>query len=436
MKSLRGGAIYVAANVMSAAIPFLLLPILTRALGPADYGHVVAFALLVALCMPFAGLSVHSAVGVAWFNKPRAEIPAFNAMALGLIVVTTAMTAPIVAAVVMLMPSLTADLPPAWGAVAALTAGANVLLQCRLVLWQSQAQPLKNAIVQVSASLLNITLSLLAVLSFGLGGAGRNGGIAVSAIAMAIVAVTMFLLSRDAAWSFRPKYLLEQVRYGGFLIPHVLAGTFLGTVDRWMVSTQLGAEALGIYGAGAQLGMVMTILSDAFVKAYNPWLYAQLGSGSATGRYSVVGAVYAALPVFVCAGVVVGLMLHWTSGTILGARYAAASTLLPWFVLGGILSGFYFTISSIFFFAGRTGLLASCTSGAAGLGAIVVWVLVDSLGLQGAAIGFAVMQGLLALFAAIAAVNSFDLPWTEARKSVGALLEGGQPSTRSNPLNS
>ena len=209
MKFLHAGAIYAAANVVSAAIPFLMLPLLTRVLTPADYGHVVAFALLVTLCMPFAGLSVHSAVGVAWFNKPRTEIPPFNGMALGLIVVTTAMTAPIVAAVVMLMPTLAADLPPAWGAVAALTAGANVLLQCRLILWQSQSQPLKSAIVQVSASLLNIALSLLAVLSFGLGGAGRNSGIAVAAIAMAVVSAVMFVHSRDAAWSYRPKYVLQ-----------------------------------------------------------------------------------------------------------------------------------------------------------------------------------------------------------------------------------
>jgi NADH-quinone oxidoreductase subunit H len=97
MRFLHAGAIYAAANVASAAVPFLLLPLLTRVLAPADYGHIVAFALLVTLCTPFAGLSVHSAVGVAWFNKSRDEIPVFNGMATGLNAVTTAILAPIVA---------------------------------------------------------------------------------------------------------------------------------------------------------------------------------------------------------------------------------------------------------------------------------------------------------------------------------------------------
>ena len=37
---LRAGAIYGIANVVSAGVPFLLIPILTRALSPADYGLV------------------------------------------------------------------------------------------------------------------------------------------------------------------------------------------------------------------------------------------------------------------------------------------------------------------------------------------------------------------------------------------------------------
>lgn len=435
MRFLHAGTIYVGANVASAAVPFLLLPLLTRVLNPADYGHIVAFALLVTLCMPFAGLSVHSAVGVAWFNKPRDELPAFNGMAVALIIVTTVVAAPIVAFAVASVPSLVAGLPPAWGAVAALTAGANVMLQCRLVLWQSQAQPVKNAILQVSASLLNVILSLIGVLALALGAAGRNGGIAISAILMANVAVAIFVLSRDAVCSLRPKYLAEQIRYGMPLIPHVLAGVFLATVDRWIVSTQLGAQALGIYGAGAQLGMVMMILIDAFVKAYNPWLYSQIGSGDSQGKYRAVGAFYVAVPAFLCAGAIVGLVLYWASGLLLGPRYADAATVLPWFVLGGTLNGVYACFSSIFFFTGRTGLLASCTSFAAPLGAITVWVLVGLLGIQGAAIGFAVMQGLLALIVATASVISFDLPWFEIRKAVGTLFQAVNRPARLNLLN-
>lgn len=433
MKVFRAGAIYAGANVASAAVPFLLLPLLTRVLAPAEYGYIVAFSLLITFCMPFAGLNVHSAVGVAWFSRPRDQIPAYNGTALVLAIVTTLLMAPIAALIAMGMPSLVADLPAGWAAVAALTAGANVILQCRLVLWQSQQQPFKNALLQVTASVLNVGLSLVAVLWLGWGAGGRNAGIALSAAVVASASIILFTVSRDAVWSIRADYLKQQIRYGLPLVPHVMAGVLLGTIDRWMVSTQLGANALGIYGAGAQLGMAMTVLSNAFVKAYNPWLYAKLNSGDEKDKLRVVGAIYVAAPAFLCLAVAVDLGLHWTSGLLLGSRYAEAVQMLPWFVLGGAFSGIYFCTSSIYFFQERTGLLASSTVSAAVAGAAVVWVLVSTFGMQGAAIAYAATQGILALFSTTIAMRSFDLPWLQPGRAISALLHGAHIS---NPLES
>ncbi|MBS0529712.1 MAG: oligosaccharide flippase family protein [Proteobacteria bacterium] len=434
MKVFRAGAIYAGANIASAAVPFLLLPLLTRVLAPAEYGHIVAFSLLITFCTPFAGLNLHSAVGVAWFSRPRDQIPVYNGTALLFAIVTTLPVSLIALLAAMAVPSLVAGLPAPWAAVAALTAGANVILQCRLVLWQSQQQPFRNALLQVTASVLNVGLSLVAVLWIGLGASGRNAGIALSAVAMAFVSLVLFTVSRDAVWSIRADYLKQQIRYGLPLIPHVMAGVILSTIDRWMVSTQLGSKMLGIYGAGAQLGMVMTILADAFVKAYNPWLYAKLGSGDASDKLRVVGAIYVAAPAFLCLAAAVDVGLHWTSGLLLGPRYAEAVQMLPWFVLGGAFSGVYFCTSSIYFFRERTGLLASSTVSASAVGAVVVWVLVSTFGMQGAAIGYAATQGILALFATTVAIRSFDLPWFEPRQAIGALfLSADAPNSLETP---
>jgi hypothetical protein len=75
MSFLRAGAIYAAANLVAAAVPFLLLPILTRVLGPDQYGQVVNFSLLVTVCMTLAGLNAHAALGVVWFKQPREKVP-------------------------------------------------------------------------------------------------------------------------------------------------------------------------------------------------------------------------------------------------------------------------------------------------------------------------------------------------------------------------
>ena len=210
------------------------------------------------------------------------------------------------------------------------------------------------------------------------------------------------------------------VVFGLPLVLHILAGVALSTADRWTVSVHLGAHALGIYGAGAQLGMVMAILADAFVKAYGPWLYARLSSGRPVDKLCAMGAIYMSMPAFIAIASAVGVVLVLASEALLGPQYRAAASVLPWFMLGGAFSGVYLSTSVLFFFAGRTGLLATATSSAAVCGATATWFLVASFGVDGAAMGYALTQAILALLTSLTAFRAFELPWREPVKALTA----------------
>jgi O-antigen/teichoic acid export membrane protein len=355
MNLLRASAVYASANIAAAAVPFLLLPILTRLLGPEEYGHVVSFALLVTFCGSLAGFSVHAFVGVSWFNAPRAELPRLVGTALVLALTSTVGVALLVALLLGVFPSLGAGIAPGWGAAAALTAGFNVILQCRLVLWQSQQRPLPYAWLQVGASVLNIALSLVGVYLLGLGASGRNGGTALSYLVMAALAVWLLFRASEAHMAFDRKQLAPLVRFGLPLMPHALASVLLGTTDRWMVSGDLGPAALGVYGAVAQLGMVMAILADAFAKAFNPWIYAKLSSPTEVEREAAVGAIYTTIPGFLVAGALLAASIYFAAGWLLGNQFQETRRLIPWFVLGGAFNGIYLCCSGIYFFSGRTG---------------------------------------------------------------------------------
>jgi O-antigen/teichoic acid export membrane protein len=303
--------------------------------------------------------------------------------------------------------------PPAWGALAAVVAGANVLLQCRLVLWQNQRRPIAVAAVQIGGALLNIGLSLVAVLLIGCGGEGRNAGAAIAAVAMAGLAAASLLLSGEARPVWQVDHVRALLRFGVPLVPHAAAGILLATADRFVVSADLGAGPLGIYGAAAQLGAVMAILADAFVKAYNPWLYERLAAHELSDSLAVVGAAYASVPGFLLLAIAVGAVLFVASQLLLGPAYRDGAGLLPWFVLGGACSGIYLALSGLFFFAGRTGLLGAVTLPCALGGLAINVLLVHRLGVAGAAMGYAAAQALLAATTWLVASRSFDLPWRQ-----------------------
>lgn len=422
------------ANVASAAVPLLLLPLLTRVLTPEDYGQVVVFALLVTLFQCATGANVHAALGVIWFRRPHDAVPSYVGAALSVALASTILAAALGFLVFSLLPDLLAGITPLWAVCAAVTAGANIVLQSRLVLWQSQGRVMQSALVQFLTSLVNVGLSLLAVLALGWGGQGRNFGVAAAAVLMAGLAVSLFLHSREARWAPDRAQFSYLLGFGLPLVFHSFAGVLLTTADRWAISIQLDAAALGVYGAGAQLGMTMAILGDAFVKAYSPWIYRKLSDGTTETRYSVIGAIYAAMPLFFVMAFCLWCVLAIASQLLLGSQYQLAASYLPWFMLGGAFNGVYLCTAVLYFHHGRTSRLAmiSFLSGLVGAGA--TWFFVALGGVGGAAMAYAFSQALLALATTVVASRTFDLPWFEPRRALNVWAEDLPFPVRRKPI--
>src|SRR5688572_30992981 len=61
-KLVRHSAIYASSGVARNAIPFLLMPVLTRYLSPADVGIVATFEVMLAMGLVLIGLNMHGAI--------------------------------------------------------------------------------------------------------------------------------------------------------------------------------------------------------------------------------------------------------------------------------------------------------------------------------------------------------------------------------------
>ena len=66
--------IYTLTSIINAAIPFLLLPVLTRYLTPEDYGIVSMLALLVSLASPFIGININGAISRQYYNREEVDL--------------------------------------------------------------------------------------------------------------------------------------------------------------------------------------------------------------------------------------------------------------------------------------------------------------------------------------------------------------------------
>ena len=417
---LRAGAIYGMANVISAGVPFLLLPILTRALSPADYGAVVNFFLLVTLSSSLAGLSVHGAVAVRWFQRNSRDVPRLVGTALLVATLSTGLCGVLLLAFASILES-GLELAPRFWCLAAVQAGATVIVGVRASLWQSQGQAMRAASLQVGAALLNIGLSLLGVFALALGGEGRIYGSVAAAVACAAIAMWLLFKPRDARWAAAGSDVRELLRFGVPLIPHGLASALLVTADRLAVSTLIGREAVGIYGAAAQIGMAMGVLGDALVKAGSPWMYSQMASGTARSHLRVVGATYALIPVWLLIALLLWLVFEAAGSLILGPRFAAAIDLSLWFLIGGAVSSVYLNVAGLFFFTSRNEWLSIATLSAAGVAVVLSPLLVRKLGLTGGALSYLAVQLYFLLAAWLLSTRIRPMPWARPRLALRVL---------------
>lgn len=409
-------AIYTVANIANSAIPFLLLPLLTRVLSPEEYGLVALFTTLATAFTAFAGLSVHGAVNVRYF-VPGTVHPRYVGTAFAVLGVSSFA---LLAAVLLAAPWLSewTHLSKLWLTLAVLAAATQFVIQIRLTMWQVRGEAVRYGMFQVGQTALNLSLSLL-LIGIGLGWQGRALGYVVALVCFA--AFGLFTLDRSSRieWSFDRAYAKDALRFGVPLIPHVLGTLFIASSDRLMVARLMGVQDAGIYAAAMQIGLVIAVLSDAAAKAISPWLYGNLTRANEAVKLRVVRATYA----FFIAVMLVAIGFGFVAPRLLllvGAEFRSSESVVMYIALGGAFAGMYLMVVNYVFFARRNGFLSAASLSVGVFNLIASYLLVTRNGAVGAAQAYAASQGLLFLLVWFIAAKSHPMPWLTALRTTVA----------------
>ena len=92
MSLFRSAGVYGTSNVIERAIPFLLMPVMTRFLSPSDYGVVAMFAVLVSLASPLVGLNLPGAIHRKYFDRENIDFAAYVSNCLVVVVFSIVVT--------------------------------------------------------------------------------------------------------------------------------------------------------------------------------------------------------------------------------------------------------------------------------------------------------------------------------------------------------
>ena len=351
MKVLKDSFIYLAGELFAKSLPFLMLPYLTRKLGPEGFGELSYYLTWLALFGIFIGLSQEGAVTRYFYFYGK---KALNT------VVTAGYLYNIVISAILLLGCwfFQAEIM----AYIVLATMFQSFVNVQLALRQCQKQPLKYITIQIILSLTNVIFTIAALELF------SENLVAYRVLAIVVAnALTFFMASFVLGNLFSNENRITANRlklsalyifsFGIPLILHQSSFFIKGQLDRIFIYQQYTKVELGVYSAGVQVASVLPIVLMALNKAIVPYYYQAIKDNRINiekiKRYTLLS-----LPISIVPALIGWLLPMQVYTWFLGKGYEEAKYYVVMYLIGFGANMPYLLLVNYFFYYGRNMLIS------------------------------------------------------------------------------
>jgi O-antigen/teichoic acid export membrane protein len=420
--ALRSATVFALAAALQRGLQFVLLPLYTRALTPAEYGVLslvlsvaAAFAILFAFGLD---LSIFRTF-FEYADDPKRQARFVSSIWRFLLVVPLTFALAIGTFAWVFLghvgrvsgPDILLALISAAFLVAATTVPLAIL---------RAGKRLRDYLVVTGVAAMGtsgLTLFFVVVLHDGV-----TGWLIASCIAnVCTLAAGAIVLPFQSSLSLDRAGVRRAVLFGLPLLPHFLSQWSLQLADRAICAGLVSAGALGIYSLAANLSVPVMVLVQSLNNGFMP-SYATAGTDAAARvALSDMVVLQVAIVTLIClAGALLGGPFVSVASP---ASYQGAGRLVPWLVLGYGFMGFYYIPmngATLGAGRGRFAWIATATSAATNVALLYIFVPRDGIyaAAVASAVGYLVLLATIAIYAA-GRGNPVAYPWS---RIVPALL--------------
>ncbi len=362
LRKLAGAsAVYGLGSVLVRGLAFLLLPLYTRYLTPAEYGIValaVTCTVVLGLVYP---LGLRGAVSRTWYEEGTVEErrERIGTIWVAMVLAATAMALVLDRSGGWLASALLPDVPfDPYLRMAVWTAFLGVFGVTPLVLLQARERPRPYVAFTVSTALVATALTVWFVVQ----GGGAEGYLKGALLGAAVVSVPYLAVTfRQIRPAFRRGVLLPALAFSLPLVPHAVAGWVLEMSDRAVLTRFVPLHDVGVYSLGYQLGAAMGLLTNAFNAAWVPLLFGTLKEEgeAAQPRLARLVTYYAFALCFI--GLGWALLVEHALPLLAGQAFQQAHRITPWVIGGYVLGGLYFVPTNLLFWRRQTRVIPLVT---------------------------------------------------------------------------
>lgn len=392
------------------AIPFLLLPILTRYLTLSDYGIVATFQVLLAMMIVFVGLSMNGAVAVNFFKIDKEELKKYIGNVIFILFVSFILTF----IIVYILKSSLSDLvklPESWLPIVVVVALLQSMATLALTLWRVEQRALPYGLFQIARIIVNVAFSLFFVVALGWQWQGRLLGIVITSVVFALVSILIIYKREYINFSLSKNYTKDALFFGIPLIPHALGGWVMTCTDRIFINSMVNVAATGLYTVGYQVGMIIGLLATSFNQAWSPFLYEKLKENNYATKVKIVKFTYLYYGGIVALALALSFIAPFFLKIFVSESFYPAHKYVIWIALGYAARGMHHMVVNYIFYVKKTYILAWITLFAAGINIILNYLLIKANGAMGAAQATTITFFVAFIFTWILSMKVYEMPW-------------------------
>ena len=409
-KLFRNSFVYTSSNVIRGAIPFLLLPVLTRYLTPTDYGTVATFQVLLAVTIVFVNLNMNGAVAVNFFKIEKQELEIYIGNVVFILFISFLLTLCIISVAKEPLSHLI-KFPENWLPIIVVIALSQSVFTLTLTLWQVEQKPLPYGIFQISQTVLNVTLSLIFVAAFNWRWQGRVLGIIIASIVFGFISLFIIYKRKYIRFSFNKAYIKDALLFGIPLIPHALGGWMMTSIDRVFINSMVNVASTGIYTVGYQVGMIIGLLATSFNQAWSPFLFEKLKENNSASKLRIVKFTYLYGVGIIVLALALSLVAPWLLKFFVSKDFYCAYKYVFWVALGYAANGMYFLVAGYIFYTKKTYILTLVTLTSAIINIILNYFFIKANGALGAAQATTVTFFVIFILTWILSARVYNMPW-------------------------
>lgn len=418
----KAGGVYFFFTLLNRAIPFLLIPLLTRYIDPAGYGIISVLGVVTAIATSLIGLCGNTVLYQRYHQVPLIDRPllvndCYKIVIFGAIAVMS------ISSLFPTLPDRYLGVELFWFELAMLTAAAGMVFTLSISLFQIKMQPLQYGILQTTSSVTNALFAIVLVVVIEGGWQGRLSAIFLAAILSSLISVYLVHKYGELDVSrFRESSEMKTVaRLGSALIPATIAGGVISMGDRLFLNGMTSLEIVGIYAVGFSFAQITDVILHSIGQAYLPLIYKHGRDTDRLVRLRFVQVIFAVTVLSLSIAALITLLAPFVIQHVIDARFHDAHQVIGWLSLSFAFISINSPFQGLILSVNRNnvtiyiGLITTLVS------ILGSYLLIVKFGMEGAAMSVALASLTSLLLHVLASQRYNPCPWFDPAVFTGFL---------------